>query len=113
VTSIAELDQIIAPSNDQPVLLFKHSTRCPVSATALKQLEAYCREFKHEGNLAIWAIRVIEDRNLSNWVAQHFGIQHQSPQLFLIWKGTVLWHDSHRRITKDKVAEVIEQQLVF
>ena len=39
LTDLGQLNEIIAASNEKPVAIFKHSTRCSVSRMALKQFE--------------------------------------------------------------------------
>lgn len=58
--------------------LFKHSTRCSVSAAAAEAVKA------HTWSLPLFWLNVVEQRPLSNWAAQHYGVEHESPQLLLI-----------------------------
>jgi bacillithiol system protein YtxJ len=62
-------------------LVFKHSTTCPVSATAGQEVRSM------ETDLPIYWINVREQRELSNWVAETYGVTHESPQLILIRDG--------------------------
>ena len=39
LTDLGQLNEIAALSNEKPVLIFKHSTRCSISRFALKQFE--------------------------------------------------------------------------
>lgn len=74
--------------------VFKHSTRCPVSSDAAEVVRA------SEGKLAhpLYWINVVEQRELSNWVAEDYMTQHQSPQLLLIIDGKVSGNWTHRSI---------------
>ena len=40
LTDLGQLDEIVTLSNEKPVVIFKHSTRCSVSRFALKQFES-------------------------------------------------------------------------
>ena len=40
LTDLGQLNEIIELSNEKPVAIFKHSTRCSVSRFALKQFES-------------------------------------------------------------------------
>ena len=62
-------------------LVFKHSTTCPVSASAAQEVRRIQTE------LPIMWINVREQRDLSNWVAETYGVAHESPQLILIRGG--------------------------
>ena len=62
-------------------LVFKHSTTCPISATAAQEVRAI------QSDLPIMWINVREQRELSNWVAETYKVTHESPQLILIRGG--------------------------
>ncbi len=87
-----DLETVTEASFDKPVVLFKHSTRCPVSAMALSGL------LQHPRELIFFLINVIDNRDLSNWVAAKFGVLHQSPQILIIHKGACAYHTSHMNI---------------
>jgi bacillithiol system protein YtxJ len=80
LTSIAQIDEIKELSNQQPVLIFKHSTRCSISATALSRLE---RSWKAEEMIPLqtYFLDLIAYRSVSGAVAEIFDVQHQSPQV--------------------------------
>ncbi len=75
---VEELDVMI---NDTatPLLIFKHSERCPVSRMALKQFE---NEFNLE-DVRLAFIEVRENRELSNYIAEKWNVVHQSPQALI------------------------------
>jgi bacillithiol system protein YtxJ len=102
LTNLDELADAITASKQQPVLLFKHSTQCPISAGALAELE----QFHAIGaDVPIYMVHVIEDRPVSNEIAERFAIKHESPQAFWLSEGGVQWHASHRAITAQALAE--------
>lgn len=92
--------QLLAESAREPVMLLKHSTRCPISAAARRAFvqfaealpQADCRE-----------VLVIEQRSLSRWIAGETGVAHQSPQALLFVNGKVAWHASHYDITLESL----------
>lgn len=100
--STSELDQFVADSGKR--LLFKHSTTCPISAAAYSEFQA----FLQDQSVPAAVIHVIEDRPVSNEVAERFEIKHESPQLFLLEDGQVKWHTSHWKITKDAIAQALK-----
>ena len=73
-------------------LLFKHSTVCPVSAYAHRQVVAF--EANH-ADLPIGWVDVRAKSALSGAVAERTGVEHESPQAFLLRAGEVIWHDHH------------------
>jgi len=48
-------------------------------------------------------------RDVSNHIAEAPGRVHQSPQLFLVRAGEVLWHASHYSITADAMAKARDE----
>ena len=62
-------------------VVYKHSTTCSISATAAQEVRAMTTA------LPIFWINVREQRELSNWVAEHYKVTHESPQLILIRGG--------------------------
>ena len=92
---LIQLDEIIAISNEKPVAIFKHSTRCSVSRMALKQFE---NEFNSSDKVIPYFLDLIEYRAISNEIANRFGVTHQSPQLILIKEGKAVYNVSHSDI---------------
>lgn len=74
----------------KPFVLFKHSERCSVSRMAKRMFEQ-----EWNSDIQVYLINVIEARPTSNWVAQFFGINHQSPQVLVIRDGRCSYHASH------------------
>ncbi len=96
LTSEDELAGAFSRSNEHPVLVFKHSLTCPVSSAALREYEKFLAE--HEAADAT-LIEVQRQRPLSNAMAERTGVQHESPQAFVLEGGEVSWHASHWNIT--------------
>ena len=92
---ISQLDEIVAASNEKPVAIFKHSTRCSISRMALKQFE---NEFDFTEKVTPYFLDLITFRDVSNDIASRFGVQHQSPQLILIKDGKAIYDASHSDI---------------
>lgn len=89
----------------EPYILFKHSTTCPISQGAYAEFEAYCRE---EKGTPAYYLYVQEARDVSNRIAEHFSIKHESPQVLYIKDGIVVWHTSHWNIKKAVLEENIK-----
>ncbi|WP_348797384.1 bacillithiol system redox-active protein YtxJ [Flavobacterium adhaerens] len=90
---LGQLDEIVAYSNQKPVVIFKHSTRCSISRFALKQFE---REF--DFGVDTYFLDLLEHRDISNEIATRFKVQHQSPQIILIKDGKSVYDASHSDI---------------
>ncbi len=95
LTEQSQLEQLKAQSEDQPVLIFKHSTRCSISRFALKQFE---NEFDLQDKIAPYFLDLLNHRDISNEIAFQFNVQHQSPQILLLKNRVVVYHTSHENI---------------
>jgi len=92
LTDLGQLNEIINESTEIPVAIFKHSTRCSISRMALRQFE---REFVLEGKVVPYYLDLLEHRDISNEIANRFGVYHQSPQLIVIKDGKAVYDRSH------------------
>lgn len=101
-----ELGQILDESNQRPIILFKHSTACPISSRAWREVQNFMKESSDEVLLGM--IKVIEARPVSNQATEELGVQHQSPQVLLISKRQVLWHASHQAVTQAQLIEALK-----
>jgi bacillithiol system protein YtxJ len=105
ISTIIELDRIIEQS-PMGILLFKHSTICPISQHALSQVEQFVQQTGAMG-INIGMVFIRENRDVSNEIERRYQVPHQSPQIILIKNHSVLWQASHWAITKNSIeAEV-------
>ena len=95
LTDLGQLNEIMDLSHQQPVIIFKHSTRCSISRMALKQFE---NEFDLEGRVTPYFLDLLNHRDISNEIATRFEVYHQSPQLLLIKEGKSVYDVSHSDI---------------
>ena len=96
--SIDKIVELKKESESAPILIFKHSTRCPISAMALDRLERSWDETEMKG-VRPFLLDLISYRDISNKIAQDFTVMHQSPQVLLINKGNAVYDDSHMGIS--------------
>ena len=101
VTETTALEDLVQRSMEQPVVIFKHSLTCPISASAYGQMERY------QGDVAL--VEVQRARALSDEIAQRLGVRHESPQIIVLRNGQVLWDASHFKITADAVADAVSK----
>lgn len=104
LTDLVQLNEIVELSNEKPVLIFKHSTRCSISRFALKQFE---NEYELENKISLYFLDLLNHRDISNEITSRFEVEHQSPQLLLINKGKCIYDASHSNI----VAQVLKRFL--
>jgi bacillithiol system protein YtxJ len=102
--SIETLDAALAEPG--PLLFFKHSTACPVSAAAYRRMAEYLTTRPAGGPPLYW-VKVIESRPVSNALAERLGVKHQSPQVLLVKKGAALWHASHSAISPESITQAV------
>ena len=100
-----QLDEIITESDKTPQVIFKHSTRCATSSMVKYRLD------KNEAPTGInfYFLDLIKHRNISNKIAEDFGIRHQSPQVLVINNGKCIYNEDHSAITFDEIEETIMQ----
>lgn len=104
LTDLGQLNEISQLSNEQPVVIFKHSTRCSISRMALKQFE---NEFDLPDKVTPYFLDLITFRDISNEIASRFEVVHQSPQLLLIVGGKSVYDVSHSSIDADELKSKI------
>lgn len=96
-----QLTAIKEQSNTQPVVIFKHSTRCSISAMAKNRLD---RETPGD-NIAFYYLDLIKYRPISNLIAEEFKVHHESPQVLIIKNGECVYDDSHNGINMNDITE--------
>jgi bacillithiol system protein YtxJ len=97
------LDELMLRSNKEPVAVFKHSTSCPVSASAYRDLANY------PGEVAL--IEVQRAGDLSSEIGERTGIRHESPQVIILRNGKAVWHASHWQVTSDAVEQAMRENI--
>ncbi|MBA3900277.1 MAG: bacillithiol system redox-active protein YtxJ [Bacteroidetes bacterium] len=103
--SEAQVDEITEGSASIPVLIFKHSTRCSISAMALSRFE---RQWNNGGGeIKPFFLDLLKFRNVSDYISSKFKVQHESPQVLVITGGTCVYHAAHNAIDVDDVFEQI------
>lgn len=100
INEMSQLDEIDRLSKDKPVLLFKHSTRCSISAMALGRFE---RSYSQESSFNPYFLDLIAHRDISNEIASRYGVRHESPQAILIRDGKAVFDTSHMGISYDEL----------
>lgn len=105
LTDLGQLNELIELSHHQPVLIFKHSTRCSISRFALKNFENEYNFTAEE--LQPYFLDLLEYRNISNEIANQFNVVHQSPQILLIKEGKCVYDESHDGIEVEGLKKVL------
>jgi bacillithiol system protein YtxJ len=101
---LGQLENVVADSQEKTTVIFKHSTRCSISRMALKQFE---NEYNLGDSVSLYFLDLISHRDVSNEIANKFGVQHQSPQMIAIKNGKVIFTASHSDIEASKLESLV------
>jgi len=104
LTSLSQIEHIKEESHSQPILIFKHSTRCSTSAMVLSRME---RNWNDHPTKAYF-LDLISYREISNLIANEFQVEHESPQVLLIKGGRSVYDASHMAISVDEIIKHAE-----
>ena len=100
INSTEQLEELFEKSNENPIVLFKHSTTCPISAGVYQEISGADTDI----NLVV----VQRARNVSDAIAQKTGIRHESPQALILKNGKVVYHAAHYDVTASDVESHIK-----
>jgi bacillithiol system protein YtxJ len=105
--TLRQLEDIKNQSQNSPVVIFKHSTRCSTSRMTLERLE---RTWDAQEMAAItpYFLDLLTYRQVSNEVADSFGVEHESPQVLVISKGESVLDLSHFEIDYSSIRKVVK-----
>jgi len=99
VQDAAALEELFERSHEGPVLLFKHSNACPISARAYSQMEGV--------ELPVSIVVVQQGRELSREIEQRTGVRHETPQALVLRDGRAVWNASHFDVTAQAVTQAV------
>lgn len=99
-----DLDALIDRSSRETAVLFKHSTACPISAQAHRELHRFLAG-RTGAEPFVALVRVIEERPISQEVARRLGVPHESPQAIVLRGGAAVRTLSHGAITADALRD--------
>lgn len=99
----ADFEQVLQHSAEKPVVIFKHSIACPISAWAKRNVE----ELTAPGDPPVYEVVVQHARPLSNLIATRFGIRHESPQVIVLHEGHPIYDASHYHVRPDAIRAVL------
>ena len=94
------LENLLTDSKRKPVIVFKHSNACSISARAYREME------KFDGPVNI--LEVQSAREVSRELANLTGIRHETPQVIVLRDGKAVWNASHFDVTAGDVAKAVK-----
>lgn len=107
ITTLEEWDHILKKSSERGQVILKHSTTCPVSANALAEFESYLKKTPN-GDVDYTLVKVIESRPVSNKIAEHLNVKHESPQIIYVKDQAKYWTASHWAVTTEHITAVLD-----
>lgn len=102
-----ELDLALARSSVRPIVIFKHSPTCGISAQAFESISEWLSGEALEAEFFV--VRVQASRDVSMALAERVGVRHESPQVIVIQDGQVAWHGSHFRATAGSIVAALDK----
>jgi len=101
----SQFEEIDAVSKTGGALIFKHSTRCVISAMAWDRLR---RDWdKQLSEIPVYYLDLIRHRETSNAVVRHYGVDHESPQVIFVKDGAVAYQTSHNGINVKEIKQLV------
>jgi len=97
-----DLQDALRRSDDEPVVLYKHSSTCPISAQAQDEMKSLLSD---SSSPPIYELVVQDSRNVSDRIAEHFSIQHETPQAIVVSDGEPVFNASHHDVTAASVSQ--------
>lgn len=101
--SESDWEAALEHSEDTPVLVYKHSSTCPVSGQAHEEVE----ELIGNDTLPVYKVVVQEERAISNQIESDLEVRHETPQAILLHDRDPVFDTSHFDVT----AATIRQEL--
>ena len=99
LVSVEQVEKIKEASFVHSQLIFKHSTRCSISIMAKSRLE----RSESPAEVTFHYLDLLNHRSVSNFVAEHFQVHHQSPQVLLIRNGECIYEETHNAISMEDI----------
>lgn len=96
LTQLADIRDLSGREGVKAVAVFKHSTRCSISAMAWERIQRQWHESAAE--FPFYYLDLIQYRPISAELATVFGVEHASPQLLVIKNGRCVYSASHNGI---------------
>src|SRR5690606_28995541 len=90
LTQADQIQEIKVLSEEKPVLIFKHSTRCSISSMSLDRLLRKWQDSDAE-KVTPYYLDLIASREVSDLVGREFRVPHESPQVLLIKNGEAIY----------------------
>jgi bacillithiol system protein YtxJ len=102
LTAQIEVDRLFDESKERPVVIFKNSPRCSISAHAYGMFRQHVAGKPRDAALFA-VVDVLASRAVSDELARRTGVRHESPQVIVLRGGRVVWAASHWDVAPEGV----------
>jgi bacillithiol system protein YtxJ len=99
MTSRQDTDAAIG---EDTALVFKYSTTCPISANARQEMDSLLSGGEP---VPVYRVDVNAQREVSDYIAEKTGIEHQSPQVILLRGGRPVWDADRFDVTAGAIRD--------
>jgi bacillithiol system protein YtxJ len=103
ICDAGSFEELLSRSNERPVVIFKHSTTCSISAAAYREMARFDSE--------VALVEVQNARGLSKEIELRTGVSHESPQVLVLRNGKVVWKASHWQVNSHSVADAVRENV--
>ncbi len=107
INSVEQLHELIENTFEKPVLLFKHSTRCIVSAMVMNNFR---NEWSSgDGLCRLCYLDLLAHRDVSDEIENLTGIKHESPQVIVLKGREIIYEESHSSIDIKRIESTLRK----
>lgn len=100
--TVEQLQTLQKESESQPVVIYKHSTRCTTSHMILNRIQ---RSGQIWSGVRMYFLDLLRHKSLSATVESIFSVRHESPQLLVIRDRAAVLNLSHFDIEPELVGK--------
>lgn len=100
-TTEEAVNEIINASENKTQIIFKDSVTCGISQFAKERLVNGSDLLTEIADFNY--LDLLQYRSVSNYIASHLNVIHQSPQIIVIKDRKVVFRDSHHTIQPEKI----------
>lgn len=87
-------------------VIYKHSFTCGTCMMSKMKVENIIE--KTGGNVQFHFVDVRSNRAISNYIAEKSGVRHESPQVFVVNEGGIVYHASHSTIQQGRILDALK-----
>lgn len=103
--NLDQLQAIDETSSSKYAIIFKHSTRCPISTVAKLRLNS--KWSKDSETFDFYYLDLIKHRDISNEIESRYQVKHESPQVIVVKDAEAIYDNSHLDISIKDLESVL------